>query len=118
MADTNNFKIWSQNVLPIVFDDYVSQKDMFVKMVRYINGLIGDMQTVYNDFTQLDTSTIGDLTDLHTTAKTSVVAAINEVEDDVENLKTDLSELESQLNQLGLSVVDGAINITFEEVVA
>ena len=38
--------------------------------------------------------------------------------DEITHLKQDISELESQLNQLGLSVVDGAINITFEEVVA
>lgn len=38
--------------------------------------------------------------------------------DEITHLKQDINELESQLNQLGLSVVDGAINITFEEVVA
>lgn len=89
MAETNNFTIWAQNVLPIVFDDYVSQKDLFVKMVRYINGLIGDAVTLYNDYTAMETGTIGDLEDLHTTEKGSVVGAINEVKYDVEALKTD-----------------------------
>jgi hypothetical protein len=38
--------------------------------------------------------------------------------DEITHVKQDISELESQINALGLSVVDGAINITFEEVVA
>ena len=115
---SNNYKIWAQNVLPIVFDDYLQQKDLIIKLVQYVNGLVGDAVTLNNDFETIDSGTIGDLEDLHTTAKDSIVDAINEVEDEITSVKADNNELKSQLNQLGLSVVDGAINITFEEVVA
>lgn len=96
MAGTNNYSIWALNVLPIVFDDYVSQKDLFVKMVRYINGLIGDTVTLYNDFTAMDTGTIGDLEDLHTTEKGSIVGAINEVKDEADSLKEDITNLQEE----------------------
>ena len=85
---SNNYKIWAQNVLPIVFDDYLQQKDLIIKLVQYVNGLVGDAVTLNNDFESLDSGTIGDLEDLHTTEKDSIVGAINEVEDDVEDLKT------------------------------
>lgn len=45
-------------------------------------------------------SMIGDLTDLETTDKTSIVDAVNEVKSD--------------FDKLGLSVVDGAINVTYK----
>lgn len=109
MGETNNFTIWAQNVLPIVFDDYVSQKDLFVKMVRYINGLIGDTVTLFNDFTALDTTTIGDLEDLHTTEKGSVVGAINEVKGEADTLTVTIGDLDDLQTTEKTSVV-GAIN--------
>lgn len=51
---------------------------------------------------------VGDLTSLNTTAKTSVVDAVNEVV--AEN-----SQLKSHLEAIGFTVVDGAVNITYEE---
>lgn len=88
---SNNYKIWAQNVLPIVFDDYLQQKDLIIKLVQYVNGLVGDAVTLNNDFEAIDSGTIGDLEDLHTTAKDSVVDAINEVEDEISSVKADIT---------------------------
>ena len=48
----------------------------------------------------------GALSSLSTTAKTNLVAAINEVKGETTDLKEDF-------DALGLSVVDGAINVTY-----
>lgn len=109
MAETNDFKIWSLNVLPIVFDDYLPQKDLFVKLVRYVNGLLGDAVTLYNDYTAMETGTIGDLEDLHTTEKGSIVGAINEVKDEADTLTVTIGDLDDLYTTEKASVV-GAIN--------
>ena len=111
---SNNYKIWAQNVLPIVFDDYLQQKDLIIKLVQYVNGLVGDAVTLNNDFESIDSVTIGDLEDLHTTAKDSVVDAINEVEDDVEDLKTLLisSGYNADLWEQGTIMASSGVNDT------
>lgn len=57
---------------------------------------------------ELTLEDVGDLSDLDTEDKSSIVNAINEIDGETSNLK-------SHLEAVGLSVVDGAINITYEE---
>ncbi len=57
----------------------------------------------------------GDPANLTTTAKTDLVAAINEVDANADTNAASISTLNNQLNALGLSVVDGALNITYTE---
>ena len=56
---------------------------------------------------------IGTLSNLTTTAKSNVVAAVNEVDADVASVKSDLEQLETTVDSYGLSVVDGALCITY-----
>ena len=102
-------------------------QDAGAEQVAIIEAAQGNLAPVYN---ASSTYAVGDYvlynnvlyrcTTAITTAEAWTAAhwtAVN-VGGELTHYKQDINELESQLNQLGLSVVDGAINITFEEVVA
>lgn len=69
-CDTDFFRLWCYNVLPLVYDDSLSYYEILCKMVSYINNLIEtdklqndeidklkkDVQTVQNWINNFDTS--------------------------------------------------------------
>lgn len=88
------FHWWVQSVMPLVFDDSLSYYEVLAKLTKYIEGLTGDVEqiekvletiegigdvTQFTEFLESIQRQIGDLDNLQTQTKTSLVSAINEV---------------------------------------
>lgn len=88
------FNWWVQSVMPLVFDDSLSYYEVLAKLTKYIEGLTGDVEQIKNvletiegieDITQFTEflesiqRQIGNLDNLQTQTKASLVSAINEV---------------------------------------
>ena len=56
---------------------------------------------------------VGDLDNLSTSVKTSIVNAINAVNTQVATNTSDITDVKSDLSALGFSVVNGALNVTY-----
>lgn len=88
------FRWWVQSVMPLVFDDSLSYYEVLAKLTKYIEGLTGDVEQIekilatiegIEDVTQFTEmleriqAEIGNLNNLQTDTKASLVSAINEV---------------------------------------
>lgn len=47
------FRFWCNKVLPLVYDDSLSYMELLCKVVDYVNGLIGDVNYLHNEFVEL-----------------------------------------------------------------
>lgn len=88
------FRWWVQSVMPLVFDDSLSYYEVLAKLTKYIEGLTGDVEqiekilatidgigdvTQFTEFLERIQAEIGNLDNLQTDTKASLVSAINEV---------------------------------------
>ena len=88
------FRWWVQSVMPLVFDDSLSYYEVLAKLTKYIEGLTGDVEqiekilgtiegiedvTQFTEFLERIQAEIGNLDNLQTQTKASLVSAINEV---------------------------------------
>lgn len=88
------FRWWVQSVMPLVFDDSLSYYEVLAKLTKYIEGLTGDVEqiekilgtiegigdiTQFTEFLESIQRQIGNLDNLQTDTKASLVSAINEV---------------------------------------
>ena len=88
------FRWWVQSVMPLVFDDSLSYYEVLAKLTKYIEGLTGDVDqiekiletiegiediTQFTEFLERIQAEIGNLENLQTDTKASLVSAINEV---------------------------------------
>ena len=88
------FRWWVQSVMPLVFDDSLSYYEVLAKLTKYIEGLTGDVEqiekilgtiegiediTQFTEFLERIQAEIGNLNNLQTDTKASLVSAINEV---------------------------------------
>ena len=88
------FRWWVQSVMPLVFDDSLSYYEVLAKLTKYIEGLTGDVEqiekvletiegigdiTQFTEFLESIQRQIGNLNNLQTDTKASLVSAINEV---------------------------------------
>ena len=53
MPELQTFKIWCQNVLPLVYDDSLSYYEVLCKCVDYINKLISTDNAIIKDIDKL-----------------------------------------------------------------
>lgn len=120
------FRWWVQSVMPLVFDDSLSYYEVLAKLTKYIEGLTGDVEQIekvletiegiedisqFTEFLESIQRQIGNLENLQTQTKTSLVSAINEValKADIAYFKpptgipeSDLSEeVRNKLNNVG-----------------
>lgn len=49
MVELKHFRVWVQNVLPVVYDDSLSYYEVLAKCVDYINGLIDTDREIFED---------------------------------------------------------------------
>lgn len=113
----NDFTLWVNSTNPIIFDDVLNPPNLMAKVVSYINHLIGDCKLIYAEVNSIEefTDTVGDIEDLTTTDKSSIVAAVNENASGITALKkTVVTVNEDALQERG--TVTGKIMYNANEV--
>lgn len=73
-----------KKTLPIIFDDRMPASNLTPKLVGRVNDNTEDLKNLYE-----------------------------ETRDEITHLKQDINELEDQVAAIGLSVVDGALCVTY-----
>lgn len=88
------FHWWVQSVMPVVFDESLSYYEVLAKLTKYIEGLSGDVKEIeavldtiegigdieqFTRFLESIQAQIGNLANLETVNKNTLVSAINEV---------------------------------------
>ena len=87
------FHWWVQSVMPVVFDESLSYYEVLAKLTKYIEGLSGDVKEIeavldtiedigdveqFTRFLESIQAQIGNLANLETVNKNTLVSAINE----------------------------------------
>lgn len=85
----NEFRFWSQKVLPLVYDDSISYYEVLCKVVDYINQMLENEQTLYDMFEPL-TGTIGELETKFNNLQSSVNTALLDLNERCYNLETEV----------------------------
>ena len=53
MVELKYFRVWCQNVLPVVYDDSLSYYEVLCKCVEYINRLIDTDREIYGEIDEI-----------------------------------------------------------------
>lgn len=87
----NNFWIWCQKVLPLVYDDSLSYYELLCKLMKYLNEMINNQNNMYQD-----------ISDLHD--------AFEQLQEYVNNYFSDLNIQEEVNNIIEQLLNDGKLN--------
>lgn len=89
MNKLRHFRFWCQKVLPLVYDDSLSYYEVLCKVVKYLNNMITDVNSIIDDVDGLKTE-------------------LKVVQDWIDNFDT--TELETMIENLLLKMIIVGIN--------